>query len=347
MFDWFKRNSELHGWAMLVLTAFVYLGQGGRGYITTTLDWIIQYDFGGSAGDSAVAIAYGLLPWNVKFLIGLISDNLPIMGYNVKPWMALACLFGIGGQVVYGFEQFSPNLASVTIAYTIVQYYGATVDCLADALVVKNGRSDEEDSSSSLQSLSWFSLGIGGALFTFVGSQMSTDLNAKDEVSVSGSRNYNKVMLFFPISLFFFIFFVKEKKTDFKPSLKALLQQIVRLFVALFSPPFLVLRVAAWIVISKAAQISLTSAINTFHTSELKINPSWKGYVDIVSYLFLSVGVVVYYKFFRYTSFRKIFFWSQLLVGISLMADYVLVKRWNQSIGFPDIPFLFASSAFD
>jgi hypothetical protein len=346
MIQWFKRNNELHGWAMLTLTAFVYLAQGGRGYIANTMDWIIQFGFENTSGDAAAAKAYGRLPWNFKFLIGLVSDNLPIFGYNVKPWMILACLAGLGGQTAYAFEQFTPSLGPLTIAYTIVQYYGATVDCLADALVVKNGRHDEEDSASGLQSLSWASLGLGGALFTFLGSRLSTDKTQEDEVSIPGARLYNKIMIFFPAALLLFMFFLKEEKTKFRPSLKGLLQQLVRVFVALFSPPFLVLRVALWIVLSNASQLYIVSGTVSYITNFLEISPDTQGDIDICAYIALAVGVVVYYKFFRYTSFRTIFFASQLLTAVIYMSDYVLVKRWNKAIGLPDVPFLIASGAF-
>jgi hypothetical protein len=346
MIEWLRRNNELHGWAMLTLTAFVYLGQGGRAYIANTMDWIIQFGFGGTAGAAAAAKAYGKLPWNFKFLIGLVSDNLPIFGYNVKPWMVLACVAGLGGQISYAFEQITPSIGPLTIAYTVVQYYGATVDCLADALVVKNGRHDEEDSASGLQSLSWFSYGVGAALFTFVGSQLSTDETQEDNVSVSGSRLFNKIMILFPASLLVFIFFLREDKSKFSPSLRGFFQQLVRLFVALFSPPFLVLRVAIWIIIGNGSQIYLVSGTSTFNTDYLGISPNIQGYIDICAYLGLSIGVVVYYKFFRYTSFRTIFFFSQLLTAVIYMSDYVLVKRWNKAIGLPDIPFLIASTAF-
>jgi hypothetical protein len=345
--DWFRRNNELHGWAMLALTFFVYMGQGGRGYITASLDWLIQFGLGEDAAVAQTAKAIGKLPWNFKFIIGLISDNLPLFGYNVKIWLIIAALFGCVGQAMLGFEQISPTVGTITISYIIVQFYGATADCLADALVVKNGRNDEEDSSSGLQSLSWFSLGVGGALFTWLGSQMSTDESHPEGVSVSGSRNFNKIMVIFPIGLIIFMIFLKEEKTSFRPSFKTLLQQLVRVFVALFSPPFLVLRVAAWVVISNSSMLLLSSGTIAFVTNELNITPATQGYIDIGAYVFLSLGVVIYYKFFRYTPFRTIFFASQVFTAVFFMSDYVLVKRWNASIGIPDVVFLFASSAFN
>jgi hypothetical protein len=346
LIDWFKRNNELHGWAMLALTVFVYMGQGGRGYISATMNWIVQYGFGEEPAVAQTATAIGRLPWNFKFLIGLISDNLPLFGYNVKIWLILAALFGLGGQVMLAFPELSPNTAALTTAFIIVQFYGATADCLADALVVKNGRNDEEDSSSGLQSLSWFSLGLGGGVFTLVGSQMSTDESQESGVNIQGSRDYNKIMALFPIGLIIFMLFLKEAKTDMRPSLRTLLQQLVRVFVALFSPPFLVLRVAIWIVLSQASALILGAPMVAFITSELEIPPSIQGLIDIGAYAFLSLGVIVYYKWFRYTSFRNIFILSQVFTAVIYMSDYVLVKRWNKVIGINDVWFMFASTAF-
>ena len=175
---------------------------------------------------------------------------------------------------------------------------------------------------------------------------MSTDDANEDGVSIEGSRNFNKIMVIFPIGLIIFMIFLKEAKTDFRPSLKALMQQLVRVFVALFSPPFLVLRVAIWIVLAQMSGLILGAPMTAFVTSELDIPPSVQGYIDIAAYLFLSLGVIVYYKFFRYTSFRNIFIISQLFTAVVYMSDYVLVKRWNVSIGIPDVWFMFATTAF-
>jgi hypothetical protein len=279
--DWFKRNNEIHGWAMIALTMLVYSGQGGRAYIQRSLGWISQYGFGENSGATQNADAIGRIPWNFKFVIGLVSDNLPIFGYNVKPWMVIAALTGLSGQIMYGWEQFTPNLGMLTIAFVIIQTYGSTADCLADALVVKNGRHDEADSSSGLQSLSWFSFGVGNALFTFIGSRMSTDTTQPNNVSVKGARDYNKLMIMFPISLLLFMFFLKEEKTKFRPSFKALFQQLVRLFVALFSPPFLVLRTMFWVVVARVSAIDLTFGMQAFTTTFINIKPDEQGLIDI------------------------------------------------------------------
>lgn len=305
---WWKKTVGLHGIWIVLLTIFVYSGQGGRGYVDNTLDYVGQYQLNLTAAEMTGVKATGKLPWSLKFLIGLVSDNLPIMGYNVKPYMMLFCLLGLGSLITLGLDAFSNTAPSLTIAYVIMQFYGAGADCMADSLVVKNGRNDEEDASSGLQSLSWFSLGLGGAIFTILGSQLSTDFSgANDGVSVAGTRIFCLIMTIYPIGLFIFMCLIHEDKAPFTPGIKALGQQLVRVFAAVFAPPFLILRVAFWIFISGVAHISLASASIPYTIGELNITPDVSGYIDVTSYLFLSVGVVVYYRFFRYTSFRTIF----------------------------------------
>ncbi len=112
----------------------MYCGQGGRGYISATMNWIVQYGFNEPPAVSQNATAIGKLPWSFKFLIGLISDNLPLFGYNVKIWLILAALFGFAGQIMLAFPALSPTTGALTVGFIIVQFYGATADCLADAL---------------------------------------------------------------------------------------------------------------------------------------------------------------------------------------------------------------------
>jgi hypothetical protein len=344
--DWWVRNSELHTSTILLFIIFTYFAQGARDFVDTTFDYVAQYSsMNATAADSGAALGFGIQPWAFKWAMGLVSDNLPIFGFNLKPYMFVGSLIGVGGLSMLGMEAISPTFNIFSWGYFVVQLYGALIDCLADALVIKNGRNDEEESSSGLQSLSWFSLGLGGALFTLLGSQMSTGSNPEtDPVNVAGARIFMLINLLWPVGLFIFLFFLPEKRCAFSPGLKPLLQQIIRLFVSLFSPPFLVLRVALWIVISGIANIRIGTAMNPFKIEVLGITPDVSGYVDIVTYLFLSLGVIVYYKWFRSTTFRKIFLLSQFVFAFFYLAEYVLVKRWN--VGwFPDVPFLMFSAA--
>ncbi|KAI8896499.1 folate-biopterin transporter [Globomyces pollinis-pini] len=343
--DWFRRNNELHGWAMVVLAGYTYLAQGGRGYIDDSFEWISIYGFKLKPSDIEAAKAIGKLPWSLKFIIGLISDNLPIMGYNVKPYMFLMSALGFVAVLMMGMPSWTSDVTTLTAAYLVMQFYGSSADCLTDALVIKNGQNDEEDSTSSLQSISWFMLGIGAAVFRILGGYLSTDPKAYKGVSLPGARTYNLIMAIFPLGLFVLLFFVKEEKSKIRPGFKALGQQLIRLVVALFSPPFIVLRLIAWLILTGAAGFSLGAPSKIFNTSFLKITPAIQSWITASGYVFLSIGVFVYYRWFRHTSFRYIYGVSQVLVGIFGLLDYALVQRWNVALGIPDVPFLFFSGA--
>jgi hypothetical protein len=345
MIEWWKKNIELHGWAILFLGPLVYMSQGGRSYVTTTMDQIIQYGFNAKPAQAAGAKAIGKIPWNFKFVYGLISDNLPLLGYNVKVWLFLFALLGLVSQTIMGFEQLSPSVGVLTLSYTLLQFYGAASDCLSDALIVKSGNTDEEDGSSGLQSLSWFSFGFGGAFFTLLGSYLVSD-DSEDGVNVQGARLFNKIMIFFPAALLLFVFFIKEQKTSISFSLKTLLQQFVRLFVAFASPPFIVLRVMFWIFVSNSTIIDMSSGAYPFITNILKISIATQGYIAVAQNCFLMIGVVIYYRFFRHTSFRVIFAVSQVLLAATTFLDYALFRGWNRVIGIPDVWFLAGSGAF-
>ena len=344
---WYNRNVSIHGWALLALAGFVYFGQGGRGGLGQSLGQLGFYEWDKKPAEVTKAGAAGTLPWNFKFLFGLISDNLPIFGYNVKPYMFAACIFGFVSIAMMSIRSLTPTFGTFTVAYTVMQFYGAIVDCLSDALIVKSGKDDEEDSSSGLQSISWFSLGVGGGLFSLLFGYMASDKTMKGGVTPDGVRQYNMIQLVFPVVLFFLLFFVKEKKTTFRPNPKELVKQLVRLFVALFSPPFLVIRVLLWITISNISALTgANSGMTPFIQESLGISVQTISYLDAASYGFLAIGVVVYYKFFRHTKFRMIFGVAQVVTSLLLLADAILLLRLNTKFGIPDVPFLFTTTAF-
>ncbi|KAI8896501.1 folate-biopterin transporter [Globomyces pollinis-pini] len=341
--DWFRRNNELHGWAMVVLAGYTYLAQGGGGYTDLSFQWISIYGFKLKRSDVQSVKAIGGLPFTLKFVIGLISDNLPIIGYNVKPYMLLMAGIGFVALTMMGIPALTGNFTTLSAAYLVIQLYGSSIDCLTDSLVIKKGRNDELDSTSALQSISWFMFGIGGSVFSLLATYLLVDLNAESGINLPGARFYNLLMAIFPFGIFALSFFVKEEKSKIRPGFKVLGQQLIRLVIAFSSHIFLVLRLVAWFILAGAARFSLTIPSVMFNFTYLNISPYIQTWIDFGSYLALSGGVFVYYRFFRHTSFRYIYGASQILLGIFGLLDYALVQRWNIAIGIPDVPFLFVS----
>ncbi|KAI8895311.1 folate-biopterin transporter [Globomyces pollinis-pini] len=328
---------------MVVLAGYSYLAQGGGWYIDLAFQWICSYGFKLKRSDIQSVLNIGKLPLTLKFVIGLISDNLPIMGYNVKPYMLFITALGFVALIMMGIPALTGNFTTLSAAYFVMQFYRSSVDCLTDALVIKKGRNDELDSASALQSISWFMFGIGGSIFTPLATYIYVNLNAESGINLPGARFYNLLMAIFPFGIFALSFFVKEEKSEIRPGFKVLGQQLTRLVIAFSSHIFLVLRLVAWFILAGAARFSITIPRIEFLFIDLKISADVQTWISAVSYLAFSAGVLLYYRFFRHTSFRYIYGVSQVVLGIFGLLDYVVVRRWNVTLGIPDAPIIFVS----
>jgi len=74
--------------------------------------------------------------------------------------------------------------------------------------------------------------------------------------------------------------------------------------------------------------------------------PQVMGALQGVGAVGLFFGVVVYNKYLTRLSYRRIFLLAQLAIALYNLSDYILVKRWNLSIGVPDIVFILGDDAF-
>lgn len=74
------------------------------------------------------------LPWSVKIIYGLISDNVPILGTRRKSYIVLMGLLQFGALVsVYAFGEI--NALTVAICLTLAALSEAFVNVVADAIM--------------------------------------------------------------------------------------------------------------------------------------------------------------------------------------------------------------------
>ena len=94
------------------------------------------------------------LPWSLKILYGLITDNVPICGLKRKPYL-----------VFFGFLQFILMLSivvfefesgmSVCLLLTAASAGMAFSNVVTDAILIVQSRKDPELGSQDLMSLMW------------------------------------------------------------------------------------------------------------------------------------------------------------------------------------------------
>jgi hypothetical protein len=70
------------------------------------------------------------------------------------------------------------------------------------------------------------------------------------------------------------------------------------------------------------------------------LTPDVLSYADAFSYIGLLGGTVIYAKYLKHVTFRKIFFWAQLSKVAFSMLDLVQLTRFNIKLGIPDLAFV-------
>lgn len=104
------------------------------------------------------------LPWAMKPAIGLISDVLPIMGYNKAPYFLIASVLGVTGYIVIGsFPTSSMTVQSMVICMFMTSFQVSTCDLLSEAKYAEKIQSNPKYGPDLLTYV-WFGLSVGGLI---------------------------------------------------------------------------------------------------------------------------------------------------------------------------------------
>jgi folate/biopterin transporter len=114
------------------------------------------------------------LPWAMKPVIGLLSDCLPIGGFNKGPYMVISSLLGVGALAMLGVApQGLLSIERVVGCLFLVSLQFSTCDLLTEAKYAEKMQAKPEH-GPDLLSFVWFGLQAGGLIATvFVGPVMS------------------------------------------------------------------------------------------------------------------------------------------------------------------------------
>lgn len=119
-----------------------------------------------------------MLPWSIKILYGLISDNVPILGYRRKSYVIMmGVIESISLLCIYTLE--------IKSGFAIVCFLGTTSLCLAfvnvvvDAIMCIQARKDPNNGSQDLMSVAWLAQGVGGVTGCVLGGYITEYGNPK------------------------------------------------------------------------------------------------------------------------------------------------------------------------
>lgn len=102
------------------------------------------------------------LPWAMKPIFGLTSDNLPIFGYNKAPYIVLTSIIGTAAFVILGFIDLTSVMPEyVVLAFFVVNVQISTADLLTEAKYAARIR-EIPASGPDLLTYVWFGINLAG-----------------------------------------------------------------------------------------------------------------------------------------------------------------------------------------
>jgi hypothetical protein len=197
-------------------------------------------------------------PWNFEWVFGLVSDNLPIFKMHCKPYLLFSCLLGLIGNIALTSDVLSPHPLYVGAFQLLINIGAVMIGCNIDALMIKLARNGK-DGVGGVLSLGVICASIGGMMSNIIGGYVVEHLEDKRQFFIG--------LTFIPIIMFLLTARLSEPKSDFKPCISALGNQMKILVRTLFAPPFLVIRVYSWIILGNLLTFQLGESMLLFRVS--------------------------------------------------------------------------------
>lgn len=340
------------GWLSFVWDPYVWLGMLAR-----ELHWsfvfgvVVVYGFsqglGGSlyriASDyywkdvrmvqpSAAQIYQGIIyiPWVLKPIWGLLTDVVPIVGYQRRPYFILAGLLGLISTLVVSLYSKMPIF--ITLILLIASSGGVAIaDVTIDACAAKNSiRSPLL--AADIQSLCGMSSSIG-ALLGFSTSGVA--------VHLLGAQGALGLLCIPAIMVLFLGFILYEPRVTNHQHKQSSWEATRSMWTALKCPE--IWRPSLYMYISLAVSLNIYEGKFYWYTDPTAGPAFSQEFMGIILAIGASgslLGVLMYQKILKDYSFRSLLFWAQLFYGISGMLDLIMVLRLNVKLGIPDFLFV-------
>lgn len=108
------------------------------------------------------------LPWAMKPMIGLLSDAVPIFGYNKSPYILLVAVLGAAAMTCIGsVPRDRLGITSLVLCIFLIQLQLSTTDLLTEAKYAEKMQTKPKE-GPALMSFVWFGLQVGGLVATLL-----------------------------------------------------------------------------------------------------------------------------------------------------------------------------------
>lgn len=307
-----------------VLSCLIAMLQGVEVLCNLAILYLYKDDFLLDPAILAVAMGALKVPWTIKPLWALMSDNLPLFGYRRKSYIFIGsslCIFALLSLGLFGYR----SLWTTTVLLFLYFAGSAMCNVIGEALVVEAGRKAVNDEGAANSVSVFFAFRkISFAIMSYLSGFLLAYMD-KRFVFVLGTA--------LPAAVFFTNFFLTETRAIVLP----LKEQLHRLFEIMKKPVVLNSTLFIFLMMSTP---SAGSIMFYYMTNELKFGPELLGRMALFQSIASLFGILTYWWLFRKTNLRKLLLFSTLLVTPFCMLPVILVQRWNVKIGIADTAFV-------
>ncbi|KAL0330187.1 UNVERIFIED_CONTAM: putative folate-biopterin transporter 2 [Sesamum radiatum] len=332
---WFKMLAkELH-WSFVFGVIIVYgMSQGLGGALARVgTEYYMKDVQKVQPSEAQVYSGITSIPWIVKPLWGLLTDVVPISGYQRRPYFVFAGSLGVIAMLFLSLHK-ELHLVLALLALTAGSASVAIADVTVDACVAQKSGS-HPSLAADMQSLCALSSSIG-ALVGFSFSGIFVHLIGPQGV-------YGLLTL--PAGLVFIVgILLKEPRTSsfaYEQINQSFLNAGKAMWKTLKCPD--VWRPCLYMYLSFSLSLNISEGM-FYWATDSEAGPSFSkeiiGYVMAIGSIGSLLGAILYQYGLKDYPFRDLLFWAQILSCLSGMLDLVLVLRWNLKLGIPDYFFV-------
>ncbi|XP_045824773.1 probable folate-biopterin transporter 4 [Trifolium pratense] len=170
MIQWTKQLNAAFGFSFLWLICLIYFTQGFRSFVWTAISYHLKDNLNLSPSASQFVFSVAFFPWSIKPLYGILSDCIPIKGSKRISYLVIATVLSLVPWFILGLSSNLRNSTWHLMVFLTAQNLGsAMADVVVDAMIAEAVRYDKAKFAGDLQSLSWFSMAVGGICGSLLG----------------------------------------------------------------------------------------------------------------------------------------------------------------------------------
>ncbi|CDW81496.1 UNKNOWN [Stylonychia lemnae] len=338
IFKRMQRTFQKYDKSILMVLCLAYFVQGFKIFLLLSIKDLFKDYLKLDPTQSQTLNSIINIPWSFKIFYGLIADNVPILGSRRRSYLVLNGLLYFISLVILSLNLISDYFL-ITLLLTITSLNGAFTDVVVDALMVAQSRSDKDNGSEDLQSLSWSMLSIGGICGSIASAYFTEYLHPYQTFGTLSVVGLIQAYFGWRINKELEKSTIQIEQTTFTEQLKSNLQQLK---IAIKMP--LIQRTVAYLLICGFFIPSFSEFGYYFQLNIVQFSKQTYSFLQIFGFVSLLVAVFIYSRYFRDKEISKLILYAQYIHIFGGTVSLLYVLRVNVYYGISDITVIIFSS---